>query len=244
MELKQAFVTVNSIMLVSIWILTSLIPLCIAQRAEFTDAGGLFIFYNGTISGQVTYSPPGNLTCGPKSLGSYSKAYFYAGVYPPWDKNPFFFELFHKRSEDMDSRPGGDTELEPPADEDTRRRKRQFVSLTYDDIFNLWFASADGYNCFEDGKPCGSVYHPDYAYFVGVDLLNLTAGTSKRVKVGSETGYTVTGDEKTWISNDTAWNTVDIATSCVQTRNGDEFRWYVIVGLLLGVQSSVTLSQN
>ena len=29
------------------------------------------------------------------------------------------------------------------------------------------------------------------------------------------------------MNNDTAWNTVHVATSCVQTSYGDEFRWYV-----------------
>jgi hypothetical protein len=185
---------------------------CSAQYAESLNAAGKYIFYNGTVSGSVSYS--NSSSCSQVQLRKHDKTYFYIGKYPPWDPNPFFFELYHLRTEGEDGRPGGN-DTSP-----SKKSKRQFIEYTDDSIFNLDFSTA-AYVCMKDDHGCG--YLEFDPYYVGVDVINLNASKIERVNVGSDLGYTVTGDQSAWTSNNTIQNDVDIASSCVP--EGDSFVW-------------------
>lgn len=78
--------------------------------------------------------------------------------------------------------------------------KRQFVYTTYDQLYALNFASTY-YVCQKDGRECGFVEADPY--FVSAQMLNLSRASVSQVVVGSEKGYRVQGDEKTWVSNGT-----------------------------------------
>jgi len=80
-----------------------------------TWAGTQYIFFNGTITGTVNY--PSSCSPSSESYGPYIRTYLYVGVNPPWDSNPFYFELYHLASE-------GDG----------------FIVITEDYVYNLDFA--------------------------------------------------------------------------------------------------------
>ena len=73
----------------------------------------------------------------------------------------------------------------------------------------------------KDGHTCGMLeFDPCY---VGIDLVDFKSRKNEKVIVGTEPGYTITGDQSSWISNDTTRNKVDIAISYFDY--GDYFTW-------------------
>lgn len=187
---------------------------CSAQWTESSEAAGQYIFYTGTVSGSVSYGLESD--CSHVELKPHTKTYLYVGKYPPWDPNPFFLELYHLRSEGHDGRPNGTNEI-PPGES-----KRKFLVQTDDSIFNLDFTTS-AYACFKDGHGCGIIEFG--ASYAGVDLIDLRAAKTQQVSVGTELGYTVTGDQHSWVGNDTIKNEVDVATSCFEY--GDTFTLYL-----------------
>jgi hypothetical protein len=162
--------------------------------------------FSGNITGTVTY--PSTPSCEEKALGSYDRTYLYVGVNPPWDTNPFFFELYHLAS-----------------DEDG------IFGFTNDLIFNLDFSSA-AWECYKGGEPCGPFFTED-PYFVPVVYLDMSGNNNgskiERVEVGDEDGYTVTGGPGTWVGNDTG-NGVDVEAECFAANvdvNWNPFVWYL-----------------
>lgn len=95
----------------------------------------LYMFYNGTITGEIQY---GNGQLCP--LGTYSKAYLFVGVNSNSDKNPFFFDLFHWASDLLSGRPGGADEA-PPKPSASSNARRQITQHTNDKIYGLDFAT-------------------------------------------------------------------------------------------------------
>ncbi|KAH7122767.1 hypothetical protein B0J11DRAFT_569511 [Dendryphion nanum] len=165
----------------------------VAQSTSPGRGASQFMRFDGTVSGFTTYPPGPN--CVTDNMGPYNKSYLYVGVNPSWDPNPFFFELYHLATETV-SNIGG---------------------WTNNDIYNLDFASS-AYSCWNsDGNPCrylDSSYH-----YVPEILLDLKKSTVKKTKVGDADGYSVVGDEKSYIRNETrraAVNRVDIASGCSQ----------------------------
>ncbi|GLB38017.1 putative CTD kinase subunit gamma CTK3 C-terminus [Lyophyllum shimeji] len=159
-------------------------PFIASQWVEEGHADAQYIFFNGTISGHwVPTNAPG---CSDYYLGPHLRTYLLVGVNAPWDSNPFVFDLYHLATERDDG-----------------------IVFTNDSIYNLQFTTA-ALLCRKDGRPCSSFESWPY-YFAGVEMVNLNEARVERVTVGTETGYTVTGDEKTWVSNDTISNRVDIA---------------------------------
>ncbi|KAF2730393.1 hypothetical protein EJ04DRAFT_47361 [Polyplosphaeria fusca] len=156
--------------------------------------GSQYLAFNGTISTSVTYpNTNGVVNCaGTASYGPYNSSYLYVGANPPWDPNPFFFELYHLSSEDAG-----------------------LIGFTDDRVYNLDFSSST-YGCWDDdGTPCGLLAF-DY-HWVPEILLNLSLATIKQVKIGEENGYEISGDETSYIKNDTeraSINTVDIYSWC------------------------------
>jgi hypothetical protein len=141
------------------------------------------------------------------NLGPYKLSSLYIGVNPPWDSNPFFFELYHLASESSG-----------------------FPDWTNDSIYNLDFTTA-AYICMKNGEMCEFLtYHP--YYFVVAEMVNLKDANVARVSEGMGVGYSVTGDEKTWVSNGTIKNSVDVAMPLNYTWEAGcmyelHYEWYV-----------------
>lgn len=166
-------------------------------RFSNDENGSQYLAFNGTVSASVTYPSEFDSICKSTTLGPYVNSYLYVGVNPPWDPNPFFFELYHLASESTIPRIGG---------------------LTEDAVYNLDFASS-AYACWSDaGLPCGFIetqwhYEPEI-------LMNLKSDGGvkvKKTKVGEEDGYEVNGDEKTYLKNETQMatvNGVDVVSGC------------------------------
>jgi hypothetical protein len=155
-----------------------------------------------------TAVPDGNnpacLASGTDSVGPYNRTDLYVGINPPWDPNPFFFELFHYTSDC-----NGD------------------FCLTEDKIYNLDFASA-AFECIDKttGKPCEFI---DFNYYyrqdVYLDLKNKS--TIQRQQIGGETGYSVSGGPSSWVGNDSA-NAVYVSSECNWLTSGgtvDGYSW-------------------
>ncbi|GLB33159.1 hypothetical protein LshimejAT787_0100440 [Lyophyllum shimeji] len=157
-------------------------PLITSQWADNHYAGTQFIFYNGTISGRFVH-PPGQSSCPDYHLGPHALTSLFVGVNPPWDDNPFFFDLYHISSTDS-------------------------LVNTYDSIYNLEFTTA-AYVCMKYDQPCGVVEFMPY-WFLPVEMVNLTDTKVERVSVGAETGYRVRGDEKTWVGDGTVINDLEV----------------------------------
>ncbi|KAF2012517.1 hypothetical protein BU24DRAFT_494510 [Aaosphaeria arxii CBS 175.79] len=159
--------------------------------SSIEENGSQYLGFNGTISAKTTYPSSGSCD---ETFGPFAKSYFYVGLNPPWDSNPFFFELYHLASEGS----GGP------------------VTFTKDDVYNLDFGSS-GYVCYSEGKPCG--YFETVWYYQSEILLDLTKAAVKKTKVGNEDGYEISGDQKTYLKNETerqSLNRVDVDSECGQ----------------------------
>lgn len=160
-----------------------------------------FITYRGTLSGTFTSSTSSRSSRSPSNCSSPSYHFtslpnttVQIGQNPPWDHNPFYFNI---------DRPGNEipsTSSHPcylP------------YGCTNDPIFNLFLESA-AFACFrvEDGKPCGTIEFDDY-YFVPVEILDLNLSSISAIemegpgKEGTGKGYAVSGNRSSFVSNGT-----------------------------------------
>lgn len=132
----------------------------------------LTINFNGTLSSHFSH-PPGS-PCVDFFSGPEYLSYLAVGVNPPWDSNPFFFELYHEAENEG--------------------------IYTNDTVYNLDFYTAT-YVCYQpNGETCSFVDTWPY-YFVPVESVNLHLTTIERANIGNQIGYVVTGDETSWVSN-------------------------------------------
>lgn len=207
---------------------------CNAQYADEFNAAGQFLFYNGTVSGSLTYSERPGVPC---SLKEHAKSYLYVGKYPPWDSNAFFFELYHLSTRDHDGKPDGEDQQSTastpvlastatsniPTTAAMPVSKRQgFVDVSQDEISNFVFTTA-AYVCFKDNSSCAASgsYFVNDPYYVPIELIDLARAKVERVNEAlglgqkPEQGYRVTGDETSWVSNNTVHNVVTIAGRCL-----------------------------
>ena len=182
------------------------IPSLIVSQSDLLDeANPIFIRFNGSLSAHFTPSPSLSSQCHSFNIIPVRASTIYVGIYPDWDPNPFFFQISHGHSEDC-APADCPWEYYHPSLRRKRaaapREKRQgFVFDTYDQLYQLDFASTY-YVCEKDGELCGSVeWDPSY---IGARMLDLRLASVRRVAVGDEMGYTVQGDERTWVSNSTA----------------------------------------
>ena len=157
-------------------LLTNLVA---AQKALLDLQGAQYIVFNGELSGSTEWASNAHPAGAPSDcygdvMGPYARASLFIGINPPWDPNPFFFELYHIAS-DCEGAVG-------------------FCS-TKDEIFNLDFASA-AYKCF--GPPSSSCYVPA----VYLDLENKTKIT--QINIDGELGYRIEGGNDTWVGGASA----------------------------------------
>jgi len=90
--------TMSIIQPVLILTLTCL-QLVATSYATEDEAGSQYLAFNGTISAnRVLPTETDNKYCSQQALGPFAQSYIYVGVNPPWDNNPFFFELYHLTS--------------------------------------------------------------------------------------------------------------------------------------------------
>src|SRR4051812_22790038 len=69
-------------------------------NAEYEASGAQYILYSGSISANVSYSSQlSSSRCPALNTPSYTNTHLYVGKNPPWDPNPFFFELYHSSSD-------------------------------------------------------------------------------------------------------------------------------------------------
>jgi hypothetical protein len=219
----------------------TLLLLSLCSRALCDDDsgwedGGQFIYYNGTISGSYVFNQRNLSSCGDNGTFYFSgldNSYMRIGVDPPWDHNPFFFELGHY---------GNDWQSESNSSNKARRwpqamrtglkergaletqqmyRRRPVTAsknekrdicfgvggCTYDAIYNLAFSTV-WYACQQDGHGCP--YITSNWYEVAAEMVNLNASSVSVVDNGAALTnsdnspfYSVSGDEKIWVSNGT-----------------------------------------
>ncbi len=192
-----------------------------ATPRSMDEGGSQFIFYNGTLTGSL--APKGDSQNdrygNSQDCKNYSSFYFeddsltslYIGKNPEWDPNPFIFYLT-QQSPDLRS-------------------------------YDISFASAY-YPCYKEGKPCGFFEFSPWYYITAtmLDLKKASVSVVKDATIGAgETGpfYSVTGDEKTWISNGTSNSTLDFRVPSNYTENDTSpcfplqstFVWYVLFRL-------------
>ena len=141
------------------------------------------------------------------------------GAFPVDDPNPFFFQLNHVASNDCEQEEcpfdysGGSSQDNDT--QTTRAEKRQFTVLTYDDLRNVDFYTA-AYSCQKNGRDC-SLVEVD-PYYMLAEVLDLNKSQVQEVDdVNGYKGYTVKGDEKTWVSNGTLHPSFDPDTFCFGT---------------------------
>lgn len=149
------------------------------------DNGGTqFITYNGSLSGAYTYIGSDNKSCStgpPFYFHNIVNTSLRIGVNPPWDSNPFFFELEHYGNS-----------WNSPGKRSAYLSKRDycfnsFGGCTYDAIYNLLFATAC-YGC------SGGVLDLHAAKVT--NTTGMLQGMNETVPM-----YVVEGNEKTWNSS-------------------------------------------
>ncbi|EPE28836.1 hypothetical protein GLAREA_09957 [Glarea lozoyensis ATCC 20868] len=167
-------------------------------NAAFEASGAQYILYSGNISASVSYSSQfSSSSCASLTTPSYSNAHLYIGKNPPWDPNPFFFELYHSASDGR--------------------------IFTNDQIFNLDFSSS-AYECFKDGKPCGFIA-VDFDLKLQ-QYLDLAKAQVAKTTFNGEAGFSVNGDPTSWIASNATGNGVDVVSSCRAARvDWEYFKW-------------------
>ena len=154
-------------------------------------------------------------------------SYLFVGIYPQWDKNPFFFELEHDGNES-----GGPFGRGKSKSRDLHPVLRRQFSYTLDDIYNLDFGSA-GPVCEENGDLCRGYFYSYGAGLFDLEYLDLSKASVQRATVGNSSGYQVQGNQTSWIANGTAdpWFNV---RGCDHFEEPEFFfYWYVYDGLSL-----------
>ncbi|KAF8060246.1 hypothetical protein FPV67DRAFT_1453361 [Lyophyllum atratum] len=199
-----------------LFICSFLPSLTTSQWADNHYAGTQYIFYNGTISGRFVH-PPGQSSCPDYHLGPHALTSLFVGVNPPWDANPFFFDLYHISSTES-------------------------ILYTYDSIYNLEFTTA-AYVCRKYGQPCGDVEFMPF-YFLPVEMVNLKDAKVERVTVGAETGYRVRGDEKTWVGNGTVNDDLEVTIPLMLQSRMSVRAAYIIRGNALLRNSSIPFTYD
>jgi hypothetical protein len=126
----------------------------------------LTILYNGTTSLNFTWAANGSAICPGTVAQPYAS--LFVGVDPPWDNNPFFFEI------SQNGYPGAVNKL---------------------DIFTA------AYICYDNQNDVCGEFAFDYFYFVPEEKLNLHQSTVNRASIAGEPGYTLIGDNKTYVGN-------------------------------------------
>ncbi len=167
-------------------------------KASQYPQGSQYIRFSGTVSAKVTWEkdivPTGvdYASCyHDYSSGPHPRSHLYVGVNPPWDTNPFFFELHHLVSDDCDS----------------------YFCNTRDTIMNLYFGSAS-YECFNGNKLCSWLVRGDrYVPKVYLDLKPGKGAQMTPTQVGGQAGYSVKGGPDTWVG-DVDGNQVDVRADC------------------------------
>jgi hypothetical protein len=184
----------------------SSIPVALSQANEFRNPqGSQYILYSGTIGSSTIWAPdvipPGTSgDCFNWTSPSYARTSLYVGVNPPWDPNPFFFELYHFAS-DCDSS----------------------FCFTTDGIYNLDFNSA-AYQCYSGNDPCSFVeYYYHYEPKIYLDLKSKSK--IQRLDIAGQTGYKVDGGPDSWVGNDNL-NGVYTGASCYWVTPGDHVAGY------------------
>ena len=171
-----------------------------AGKAVVYPQGSQYIRFSGIVQAKVTWEkdivPAGvdhtTRTCSEEfSSGPHPRSHLYVGVNPPWDTNPFFFELHHLVSDDCDT----------------------FFCNTNDSIMNLYFASA-AYECFTSGDELCVLYsRGQYKPKVYLDLNNPGRTQIQQTQVGGLPGYAIKGGSASWIG-DVNGNEVDVRADC------------------------------
>lgn len=170
-----------------------------AGKVVVYPQGSQYIRFSGIVNAKVTWEkdivPAGvdhtTQACFEEySSGPHPRSHLYVGVNPPWDKNPFFFELHHLVSDDCDS----------------------LFCNTGDTIMNLYFASAS-YECFTSGDKLCALY--SRGQYKPKAYLDLSPGRTQiqQTQVGGLPGYAVKGGSASWVG-DVDGNEVDVRADC------------------------------
>jgi hypothetical protein len=166
------------------------------------EGGSQYIYYDGVISGHYG-ADAGH--CGDKAntyyFTNHTSSTLYIGVNPPWDTNPLFFYLMHD---------GRDYHTTNNTGVHDRCLNVFSGYCTNDAIYNLGLASTY-YVCFKNGQPCGIIEFWPW-YYVAAPMYNLSTASIVRVPstnhpvFGNDMYYSVSGDNRTWVSNGTVQN--------------------------------------
>ena len=216
------------------------------------DGGTQFIYYQGTIEGVFTHNNPNLSSCGDGGtyyFANLTNSSLRIGANPSWDNNPLFFELEHygnswqtttnkrKRSSLGDLTRHSSVAADLKSYRMAPFPQKDFCfglgGCTYDAVYNLYFATA-WYVCEKAGSAC-----PEFTwwpwYYVSAEIVNLNAATMTEVSgvglTATDGGpfYSVTGDQKSWVSNGTVQNSFDfqapqnysIHSGCLDTSTFD-----------------------
>ena len=167
------------------------------KAAQFPQ-GSQYIRFSGTVNAKVNWEQeivPAGTDHTTESCfqvwtaGPHVRSDLCVGVNPPWDKNPFFFELNHLISHDCG-----------------------FFCQSSDQITNLYFASAS-YECYRGDTLCIPLLRGDhYEPKMYLDL-NSGRAQSQQTQVGGQPGYSVKGGPDSWIG-EVDGNGVDVRADC------------------------------
>jgi hypothetical protein len=184
-------------------ILFSLVSLTTATSipGSISEAGTLFIYYDGVISG---YSLPSAEACPdakPYYFSNQTESSMFLGVNAPWDPNPFFFSLEHYGRDYQTSKGRRDTCINAVG------------GCSNDPILNLDFESTyQVCHSRKDDTPCGQFERS--WYYVTAQMYNLGAASITEATddpfFSDDAYHVVTGDYHSWVSNGTIQSGVDV----------------------------------
>ncbi|KAJ5658439.1 uncharacterized protein N7484_002088 [Penicillium longicatenatum] len=170
-----------------ILILISLFTLYTLSLADLDESGTQFISYNGSISGTFKHSEQFPDCPTPTYyFSSLENALVKVGANPPWDTNPFYFNIQHNGQQ--------------VSTYDSDEYCFSLGGCTYDSIYNLFLETA-WYRCLaDDGSSCEFIEW-DY-YFEPVEILDLNLATTASIGDGNEEkGYSTIGDQSSFVKN-------------------------------------------
>ncbi|KAE9374016.1 hypothetical protein N431DRAFT_454827 [Stipitochalara longipes BDJ] len=144
-----------------------------------------FITYNGSITGSYGPGPSSLSNCSTYYIPPIVNASFLAGVNPPWDTNPYYFSFEHSGNV-----VNGQGCYDP-------------FGCTNDSIWDLGFITADS-ECIDfAGNGCNGLYQVGDFYYKGIEYLNLNHATVTPIQQAGLPGYSVTGDQSTFVNQST-----------------------------------------
>jgi hypothetical protein len=191
--------------------LFSLFVLYSFSFGDLHESGTQFISYNGSISGYFKHPQSAPSNCSTYYFDSLQNTILKVGINPPWDTNPFYFNI---------QRDGQTADMIDPEDTCTNP-----WGCTYDPIYNLFLETACYLCLTNDGSSC--------TFFDPVEILDLSKATTVQFD-GKEKGYSTIGNQSTFVgNNDDLVYTFDFQRphnyteqqNCVE---GDTFEWYVL----------------